>query len=102
MSDDNKDYGFEPLPFEEVVDQVDCKYEDGIAYMSVHTIDTMNSTIAHVVDDMHQAGIVDFEEETMNVLIWVMTMWQGLHDALDLEAAKRSIPDTPEELLTDE
>lgn len=90
------------LPFEEVVDHIDAKYEDGIAYISIHTIDRMNSTIATVVDQMNEQGVVDFSDETYNAIVWVMTMWQQLHDIMDLEAAKRSIPDTPEALFTDD
>lgn len=96
MADD-----FDPLPFEDALDEIDVIYKGGIAYMSIHTIDRMNMTIAQVVDEMHEQGIVDFSDETVNTLVWVMTMWQGLHDTLDLEAARHDMPDTPAELFGD-
>ena len=90
----------ELLPFEEVLDQIDVIYPDeGGAYMSIHTIDQMNSTIAEMVETMHNSGEHQFEEDTLNAMAWIMTMWANIHDLLDLEAAKRNIPDTAESLL---
>ena len=91
--DADDDFEDDTLPFEDVLDQIDCIYKDGIAYMSVHTIDAMNGTIAQTVEDMHMQGVVEFSEETIKALSWVLNMWSSLHDTLDLKATVLNIPD---------
>lgn len=90
------------LPFEDVLDQIDCIFKDGIAYMSVHTIDQMNDNIARTVEIMAMRGVIEFSDETIAAMSWVLNMYALLHDALDLKATVLNIPDTVESITDEE
>ena len=89
------------IPFEEIVPLLDIKYEDGNAFMSVHTVDQMNEFIAQLVDEIQTREVVQLSDQTVAAVMWIMSLWQKLHDAIDLEATARNIPDTPEDLFND-
>lgn len=93
--------------YQEAVDSLDVKYEGGIAYMSIHTVDVINGTLLDVMDIVANAVDPDSGKTLMSAemqrgAIWVMTIWKQLHDELDVRAEVSELPDTPETLVNED
>lgn len=83
--------------YQEAVDGLDVKYIDGEAYMSIHTVDIINDSIAHVVthqEGLAEKGLPEIPDEAIQGILWVMSVWAGLHDELEVRAEATKIPDT--------
>lgn len=93
--------------YQSAVDSLDVNYRDGIAYMSIHTVDVINGTLLDVIEIAANAvdpvtGQPLMSAEMERGAIWVMTIWKQLHDELDLRAEVDQMPDTPEALIDDD
>jgi len=86
--------------YQEAVDSLDVKYIDGIAYMSIHTIDIINESMMSTIDKLNEFGIngEQVPEGLTKGAFWVMMIWQQLHDELDIRAEVSELPDTIEGL----
>lgn len=83
--------------YQEAIDGLDVKYIDGEAYMSIHTVDIVNQSFMNVVD--HAAELAERDEPTLPYdavqgMLWVMQIWQNIHDELEIRAETKSLPDT--------
>lgn len=90
--------------FQGAVDTLDVKYIDGTAYMSVHTVDIINSSMLDAIDTIMQTGESIGQElihpQMLNGAVWVMSVWKQVHDELDLRSEVQEMPDTvPTDLL---
>jgi hypothetical protein len=93
--------------YQGAVDTLDVKYHEGIAYMSIHTVDIINTSLMEILDYAIEASEEANEEfitpDIINGALWVMRVWKQLHDELDLRAEVTEIPDTvPPNLLNED
>lgn len=86
--------------YQQAVDTLDVKYIDGVAYMSVHTVDTINHALASVLDLAEEIPEMKevMSDELIKGAVWVMTVWSRVHDELSIRAESATLPDTPESL----
>lgn len=83
--------------WESAVDELDVRFIDGQPYMSAHTVDKVNDSVSAILRMATQAT-GDEEMEMMldmvNGAVFVMKIWQDIHDELCVRAETRAIPDT--------
>jgi hypothetical protein len=89
--------------YQKAIDSLDVKYVDGIAYMSIHTVDIINDSLMEVVNSAIESaenGSPTMPIEAVNGMVWVMAIWKNLHDELDVRAEVTVLPDhVPTDLL---
>jgi hypothetical protein len=82
--------------YQEAIDGLDVKYVDGEAYMSIHTVDIINESLLNVVEQAAEAarsGEPTVPFETVQGMLWVMSVWASVHDELEVRAEATTIPD---------
>ena len=79
-------------------DEVDTlTTDDGDVYISIHTIDMMSAIIENSVKMTILEG-TEVPEDCMFGILWVMSLYQMLHDTMELKGNTEPVPDTPEDL----
>lgn len=72
--------------------------DDGDIYISIHTVDMMNAIIQNSLNNTIAEG-TDIPEECLFGVMWVASLYQMLHDTMELKGGTSPVPDTPEELV---
>lgn len=94
--------------YQSAIDTLDVKYDDdGHPYISIHTVDLINNSIAEVIgaamEANEAAGHDIVPEDTFEGAVWVMAIWKQLHDELCLRGEVKQMPDTvPTDLLDED
>lgn len=71
--------------------------DDGDVYISIHTIDLMAGIIVNSINAAADAGFY-VPNECLQGVMWVASLYQMLHDTMELKGTTGVVPDTPEEL----
>lgn len=71
--------------------------EEGDVYISIHTVDLMNSVIQNSVMKAMDDG-ADVSEDCLFGIAWVASLYQMLHDTMELKGNTEPVPDTPASL----
>jgi len=71
--------------------------DDGDVFISIHTIDLMAGIIQNSID-MSLAQGIQIPEDCMFGVLWVASLYQMLHDTMELKGTVGQIPESPEEL----
>ena len=71
--------------------------DDGDVFISIHTIDLMAGIIQNSIN-MSLAQGVEIPEDCMFGVMWVASLYQMLHDTMELKGTTGVVPDSPAEL----